>query len=115
MRRRRRLLALLARPVLVVWMLLQVQDTQPLGLLDVRLSLLLAQELPLAPQPLTDLGIVHLGRLRAYLLALYLAPYHERVHGSLDVACGRRFNAATACAVVIVVGQSVAVAWRYGR
>lgn len=78
-------LDLLARPILVVRVLLHVQQPQPIGLFDVRLAFLIGQHLPAHSEPLADLSVMHVGLLLAYLAPLDLAPHHERIHGPLDV------------------------------
>lgn len=50
---------LLAWPILVVGVLLEVQQPESLGLLDERLTINLVQQAPSATQLLADLGVVH--------------------------------------------------------
>jgi len=83
-----RLLGLLARPVLVVRVLLEVEEPEPLGLVHERPAPLGVQLLPAGAQPLTDLGVVHLGRHLADPPALDLRPDHEGVHWPLHVVAG---------------------------
>ncbi len=65
-----------------------MQDPQPLGLLNVRLSGVLGQELPSPSQFLRDLGIVLVrGDLNDFS-PLKLGPDHEGVHRPLDVVGG---------------------------
>ena len=49
----------------------------------------LSQCLPPLAQKLGDLSVVQLRRLLDDLVALNLAPHHERVHWPLDVVRGR--------------------------
>jgi len=72
-------------PVLVIWILLHVQLSQTLCLINERLSLLFWQHLPPPSQPLGNLCIVHIWLLFADLAPLYLGPHHKGVHWSFDV------------------------------
>ena len=72
-------------PVLVLGMLLHVQRPQTLGLVYEGALLHLREELPLGPEPLGDLRVVHLGVLLGHLPPLSPGPDHEGVHGTLDV------------------------------
>ena len=57
-----------------------------LGLVDEGPLPSLRMELPLRPESLADLRIVHLRILRSHFPPLATRPDHEGVHGSLDVA-----------------------------
>ncbi|GMT31602.1 hypothetical protein PFISCL1PPCAC_22899, partial [Pristionchus fissidentatus] len=80
------LLRLSARAVLVVGMLLHVDLSQSLGLVDEGSLVVLAQLLPLRAQPAKYLRVVHLGVLLCHLPALAAAPHHKSVHRTLDAA-----------------------------
>ena len=95
------LLGLLARPVLVVGMLLQVQESQALGLVHIRPPGLLVQLLPASAQTLADLGVVQVGRQLADAPPLDLRPHHERVHRPLHVV--RALQSTTTCCCCCVV------------
>ncbi len=84
-RRRSGRLGLLPRLVFVVGVLPLVEDPQPLGLFDVRLSGLLGQEFPPAPELFRYLGVVFIWRDLDDLSPLQLGPDHEGVHRPLDV------------------------------
>ena len=71
--------------VFVVGVLLHVQQSQPLGLLDKGLLLLVSELLPAPPQSLGDLGVVDVGLELDDLFTLDVGEYHERVHRALDV------------------------------
>ena len=62
-----------------------MEKPQPLGLLDVRLSLILRKKLPPPPQLLGDLGVVLVRVHLDDLPPLELRPDHEGVHRTLDV------------------------------
>jgi len=62
----------LARPVLVVRVLLQVKSAQPLRLLDERLLFGVGQLTPASTEPLADLGVVHVRSNGRDLLTLDL-------------------------------------------
>lgn len=78
-------LRLAPRPVLVVRVLLHVLGAQPFGFIDVRPLLCLGQELPFGAQAFADLRVVHLGIFLGHLAPLAPGPYHEGIHGPLDV------------------------------
>lgn len=76
-----RRLGLASGPVLVVGVQSHVLLAQSLRLVDERPLLVLVQLLPLDPQPLADLGVVHFGVVQRDLASLGPGPHHERVHG----------------------------------
>ena len=87
-------------------MLLHMQRTQPLRLVDKRSLLALAQRLPLSPETLRDLRVVHLGVLLSHLTPLAAGPDHEGVHGPLHpvrVVLVVRGHGLGALVVVVVV------------
>uniref|UniRef100_A0A2S2Q1P0 Uncharacterized protein n=1 Tax=Sipha flava TaxID=143950 RepID=A0A2S2Q1P0_9HEMI len=75
----------LARPVLVVRVLLHVVHPEPFRLVHERFALGQVQQLPERAQSFRDLRVVHVRVLFAYLASLHLRPYHERVHRPFNV------------------------------
>lgn len=61
---------------------------QSLGFIDERSLLHLSQQLPLCPQPLGDLGIVHLRIVLRHLTPLTPWPHHKGIHRPLYVVIG---------------------------
>jgi len=91
-------------PVFVIRVLLHVHGPQPLGLVDEGPLLGIAQQLPIGPEALADLRVVHLGILLGQLPPLAPGPHHEGVHGALHpvlVRPGTRSAAGPAAAFAV--------------
>ena len=121
-------------PVLVVWMFLHVEGSQPLRLVDERPLLSLWQQLPLCAQPLRDFRVVHFGVLLGHFAALAARPHHKSVHrpfhpvgvfavvdstlgaahpaGALDVVVVRRCRR---IAIIGLLGHCRRWLWYHGR
>lgn len=74
-----------SRPVLIVRMLLHMQRTESLRLVDERPFLCIAEQFPLCAKTLADLRVVHLWVFLCHLSALGSRPDHEGVHRAFDV------------------------------
>lgn len=72
------------KPVLVIRVLLHMQSTQPLGLIDEGPLFALAQSFPFGAQPLGDLRVVHFGVLLSHFPPLASGPHHKSVHRPFD-------------------------------
>ncbi len=83
----RRLFRLLTRLILVAGILAQVEVPQPVRLVYVGLLLLVRHLLPLASQPLRDLGVVNVRLGFDDLAALVVGEHHEGVHWAFDLLC----------------------------
>merc|ERR1719471_134872 len=70
--------------VLVVRMLLHVQGSQSLGLINEGSLLCFRQQFPLSSKTFADLAVVHLGVLLSHLPSLSPTPDHECIHRPLD-------------------------------
>lgn len=81
-------------------MLLHVDGTQSLRLIDERALLVLVQRLPLGAQSLADLAVVHLWVLLRHFAPLPTTPHHECVHRPLYTV----HVLIAAVAVVVIVG-----------
>ena len=77
-------LILSPRPVLIVRMLLQMNSSQPFGLIDIGPLVVVTEKLPLGTETLANLRIVHLRVLLGHLAPPIARPHHERVHGPLN-------------------------------
>ena len=82
------ILGLSSWTIAIVWILDHVLLTNLLGFFDVWPFLSLRERLPFRAKFLAQLRIVHSGILLSQLFAPFFRPYHERVHGALDVVWG---------------------------
>src|SRR6218665_3882616 len=92
-------------------MFVEMDDPQPLRLLDERSLIFVGKAPPLGAESLRDLRVVHLRIVSGHLPPLALRPDHERVHRALDathVTCCCPDAAATHANVFTTITTSVA-------